>query len=323
MSVRYFWFRLISFLATTLPRRSADWVAHRVADFNYLVDRRGRKAVEDNLRVILGPRAPETRIRHEAKWVFRHFGKYLIEFFGYQRFGSEFIETYVDAMGLEHLDRALKKGRGAIVMTAHFSNWEICAAVLAHTGYEVISVAQMHPEADVSEFFRKQRASRGYNVIPIEGAYRRCVQWLKQNKVVGFVADRNVGEGGAVVEFFGRPCLFPQGPARIALATGAPMLPGFVIRRPNNSYLGIMEPPIPVPETGSRRAKALKMTQSFATIVESYIRRFPAQWGVFFRVWNATGKLTPEEKAAAVGSQWGRGTVRDVPEDDSQEGTRP
>jgi len=288
------------------------WAAHQVADFNYLVDRRGRKAVQDNLRVILGPSAPELRVRYEARWVFRHFGKYLAEFFGYRRFGARFIDTYVDLVGREHLDNALARGRGAIMITAHISNWEIGAALLAREGYELISVAQMHPEPDVNEMFRRQRTSRGYNVIPIEGAYRRCVQALKENKVVCFVGERNVGEGGTVVEFFGRPCMFPQGPARIALATGAPLIPGFVIRRPNNSFVGIMEPPIEVPATGSRKEKALAMTQAYARIVERYIRQFPSQWGVFFRVWNATGRLTPEEEAAALRPVWGRGAGRSL-----------
>jgi KDO2-lipid IV(A) lauroyltransferase len=319
MSLRYAYFRTISFLSLTLPRPVAYWVAHRVADFNYFVDARGRRAVHDNLRVILGPQAPERRIRYEARWVFRHFGEYMTEFFGYQRFGAKFIDTYVDLIGKEHLDEALAKGRGAIMVTAHFSNWEIGAALLARKGYELMSVAQMHPEPDVNELFRRQRASRGYYVIPIEGAYRRSVQWLKENKVVCFVGERNVVAGGDIVQFFGRPCLFPQGPARIALATGAPLLPGFVIRRANNSFAGIIEPPIPVPEKGSRRERGLAMTQAYARVVEEYIRRFPALWGVFFRVWNATGKLTPEEQAAAIGPQWGRGTIR---EDSEAEGPR-
>lgn len=307
MSARYFGFRLITFLSVTLPRPLLYWVAHRVADFNHTIDRRGREAVRDNLRVILGPQAPERRIRFEAKWVFRHFGEYLAEFFGYKRFGEKFIDTYVDILGLEHVDRALAQGKGAILNTAHLSNWEIGAAAFARKGYPLIAVAQMHPEPDVNELFRRQRASRGYFVIPLEGAYRKCVQALRENKLVCFVGERNVGEGGIEVEFFGRPCLFPQGPARIALSTGAPLIPGFVVRRPNNSFAICMEPPIPFPEERDRRKAARIMTQEFAKIVEGYIRKFPAQWGVFFRVW-ADSSRPAEEADVAQRPVWGRGT---------------
>ena len=77
MSVRYFLFKLVTFLSMTLPRPILYWVAHRLSDFNHRMDRRGRQAVRDNLRVILGPTASEARVRFEARWVFRHFGKYL------------------------------------------------------------------------------------------------------------------------------------------------------------------------------------------------------------------------------------------------------
>jgi KDO2-lipid IV(A) lauroyltransferase len=291
----------------TLPRPWLYWVAHRLSDFNHRFDRRGRQAVRDNLRVILGPQAPEQRVRFEARWVFRNFGKYLAEFFGYKRFGAKFIDTYVDIIGQEYVDEALARGNGAILNTAHLSNWEIGAAAFARKGYSLTAVAQMHPEPDVNELFRRQRASRGYFVMPVEGAFRRCVQSLRDNKVVCFVGERNIGEGGIEVEFMGRPCLFPQGPARIAIASGAPLLPGFVIRRPNDSFAIVMEPPIEKPDVRDRREAARIMTQKFADVVALYIRRFPAQWGVFFKVWS-DATLSAEDAEAAQRPVWGRGT---------------
>ena len=320
MSARYVWFKLITFLAMTLPRKALYWVAHRLADFNHTFDHRGREAVRANLRVILGPGAPEKRIRFEARWVFRHFGKYLAEFFGYKRFGAKFIDTYVDVIGLETIEEELAKGKGVILNTAHISNWEIGAAAMARKGFPLTAVALMHPEPDVNELFRRQRASRGYSVVPVEGAYRRCVQALRENHVVCFVGERNIGEGGIEVQFMGRPCLFPQGPARISIATGAPLIPGFVVRRPNDSYAGIVEKPIRPPKIRDRREAARVMTQQFADLVATYIKRFPAQWGVFFKVWDDKAPLTPEDEEAAQRPIWGRGTAAsqelEVPEAD-------
>lgn len=294
--IRYICFRFATFLSTTLPEWVLDRVVLHISGLLYRFDRRGRKATEENLRVILGPEATKARIRFESRRVFRNYGKYISEFFGYKRFGSRFIDTRLHAVGFEHVEEALARGKGAILATAHISNWELGAAVLVRRGYPLLAVAQMHPEPDVNRLFLRQRASRGYHVIPIEGAYRKCVEALKQNKIVCFVGDRNVGEGGVEVEFFGRPCMFPQGPARIALVTGAPLIPGLVVRRPYNAFLGIVEPPIPRPEGKNRREAARIMTQRFARVVEFYVRRFPAQWGVFFRMWT-DDPVTPEEKA--------------------------
>jgi KDO2-lipid IV(A) lauroyltransferase len=240
--------------------------------------------------------------------VFRNFGKVLAEFFGYQRFGAEFIDTHIDIIGLEHLDGGLAAGKGVIINTAHLANFEIGAAAFARRGYKMVAVAQMHPEADVNELFRRQRASRGYDVVPPEGAFRQCIRGLQQNKIVLFVGERNIGEGGIEVNFMGRPSLFPQGPARIALAAGAPLIPGFVIRRPNDSFAMVMLPPLRVPETRDKREAARLMTQAYADIVAGYIRMFPAQWGVFFRAWDDTLPLSAEDEEAAQRPVWGRGT---------------
>jgi KDO2-lipid IV(A) lauroyltransferase len=160
----------------------------------------------------------------------------------------------------------------------------------------------------VNELFRRQRASRGYEVIPLDGAYRRSVQALRENKLLCVLGERNIGEGGIEVDFFGRPTLFPQGPARIALAADAPMIPGFVVRRPDNTFEGIIEPPVPVPRRGGRREKARAMTREYAKLVESYVRRYPAQWGVFFRVWpEDDAEAADEEARLAGGPVWGRG----------------
>ena len=102
---------------------------------------------------------------------------------------------------------------------------------------------------------------------------------------VCFVADRDVGEASVEVEFFGRPTLFPAGPARIALAAGATVVPGFVVRQPNRDLTVTAEPPVEPPAGGSQKHKALVMTQRFANLVERYVRAYPAQWGVFHRVW--------------------------------------
>ncbi len=279
-------FKMITYLSLRLPRPLLYLAARAFSAMNYHLDHAKREAVLDNLSVILGPTASQKRIRFEAKWTVRNFGKYLAEFFGFERFGGRFIDTYVDIVGKEYVDEALSLGRGAILNTGHLSNWEIGAATYARKGYHVMGVAQLHPEPELNDYFRRQRGSRGYHVIPTEGSFRRCIEHLRQNKVVCFVADRDIGVGGIEVEFFGRPCLFPQGPARIALASGAPLIPGFVIRRPNDAFTVCMEPPVPVPERGDRHAKAHVMTQEFARLIEGYIRRFPAQWGVFFKVWS-------------------------------------
>ncbi len=281
---RYGWFRIVRFLATW-PRPIAYWFGERGGALSRIFDRPKREAVYANLRVIMGPGATRREIRRAAKLVFREFGRYFAEFFGTETFGGDFIFRHVRTVNFEHVDRAVAHGRGAVFLTAHLSNWEIGAAALASRGHRVFGVAQEHADPRLATFFRKMRTARGYTTIPPEGAFRRCVEALGGGTSVCFVGERDIGEGGVEVDFFGRPTPFPVGPARIALAAGAAVVPGFVIRSPNYDLTVTMEPAIEPPPEGSRKRKALAMTQGFAKLVERYVRAHPTQWGVFFPVW--------------------------------------
>ncbi len=97
-----------------------------------------------------------------------------------------------------------------------------------------------------------------------------------------------LSEQGVVVDFFGKPCRFPQGPARLSLATGAPIIPAFCLRRTNDSFTTVFLPPVPAPEEGTREEKVVAMTQSFAHIIEDAIRMNPEQWAVFYPIWEGT-----------------------------------
>ncbi len=291
---RYQGFKLVTLLSLRLPRRALYFAARIITTINRRLDHRQREAVLANLRVILGPTASEKRIRRDMRLTFYNFGKFFGEFLGFERFGGPFIDQHVDIVGEEHLQKALAGGKGVVLNSCHLSNWELGAAALARRSYPVMGVALEHPDPILNEYVDRQRRSRGYDIVPTEGAYRKCIAALRRNEVVCFVGDRDVGIGGIEIEFFGRPTLFPQGPVRIALASGAPIIPAFVIRRSDDSFVLSLEPPLRVPSSGSRRRKAHVMMQEFANAVERYVRRFPTQWGVFYKCWPAEGETVEQ-----------------------------
>ena len=250
-----------------------------------MLDRPKREAVQENLRVVLGPGVTRREIRRAGKLLSRNFGLYLAEFFGTNTFGGDFVFKRIRLVNSHHIDRAIAGGTGAVILSAHLSNWEIGAAVLASRGYDVFGIAEHHSDPRLNRAFQAMRASRGYTTIPYEGSFRRCVRALRAGRSICFIGDRDIGVGGVEVEFFGRPTLFPEGPARIALAAGATVLPGLVIRQPNRDLTVTMEPAIQPPAEGSRKQKALAMTREFAALVERHVRAHPTQWGVFHRVW--------------------------------------
>ncbi len=284
--LKYAGFCAIVFLCHVLPARFLYWIALRIADINYLCDPRGRNAVKANLRHIL-PGASEDRITYETRWVFRNFGKYLTEFFRFRSFDDAFFSKHVAIRGQEHVEDALKKGKGCICLSAHLSNWELGAASLHMIGrYPVHVVAAMHRYGRVNDLFNRERESVGVNVIDVETAPRHVMRALRRNEVICILGDRDPTEQGVIVDFFGRPCRFPKGPARFAIATGAPIVPGFALRRTNDSFTIVFAPPIPMPEQGTKEEKVLAVTQAYARVIEEAIRWHPEEWTVFYGVWD-------------------------------------
>lgn len=288
--IRYCLFRLMIGLCYLLPGRFLYWVALRIADLNFFwLDKSGRKAVLANLTQAL-PDVPEERRLIEARWIFRNFGKYLTEFFRFRQFGPEFFRSRLAYHGWEHIERTLAEGKGCITLSAHFANWELGVAGLSMSGIgKVTVVAAMHRYGKINELFMRERESMGLNVVDMEkDAAMHLMRALKKNGIVGMMGDRDPTEHGLEVEFFGKPCRFPQGPARIALATGAPVLPAFCLRRTNDCFNIVFLPPLKVPDSGTKMERARAMTQEFAHELEKQIRLHPEQWAAFYPIWDGS-----------------------------------
>ena len=284
--IKYLAYCGIIMLCNCLPQRFLYWVALRLSDLQWLCDRRGREAVKSNLRQML-PGATEDRIWYESRWVFRNFGKYMSEFFRFRRMGPKFFERHVAFRGGENVERALELGRGAVLVSAHLSNWELGgAAARWHFNTPVNVVILRHTYKKADELFQRERAAQGINCIPVERAPLHVLRHLKKNEIVCVLGDRDPSGQGVLVDFFGRKCRFPQGPARFALTGGAPILPCFVTRRSNDSFLAWCMPPIPIPQEGTRDEKIHAVTQAYAHEFEAMIRWHPEEWATFYRFWD-------------------------------------
>ena len=292
--LKYIAFKLISFGSTTFPRPLIYWIAIRISDLCYLIDRRAREAVKANLRVILGPKASEDIIAYEARWVFRSFGMYLAEFFGYRRFGEKFLDEHVLTRGVESVDAALAKGRGAIICSGHYSNWEMAAAVLVRMGYKVVAIGQMHDDPTVNELFVRQRAARGYTLLSGAHAASEALRALRRNEILLILGDRVFGDSGVEVELFGKRTVLPQGPFRLAAISGAPLIPGMIRRRMNRNFTGFTFPAIEAPDELSREDKIRFLASEWAKRFEEWVKEDPCQWACFLRMWD-------DEKTGARG----------------------
>ena len=294
-------FRAIGALADALPRSVQYAIARRAGDLYYFFDATARENVKDNLRGVHGDKVSPALIRKQARWVFRSFGMYLCEFFGQKRFGGDFVDKHVVVQGRENLDAALQRGKGVIFCPAHYSNWEMGATIIAHLGYPITIVAQMHADPKVNELFFGQREKRGIRVVPSQHGAKGALKALRQNHTVALMGDRRTGGPVVGVKLFGRLAYLPQGPWRIALTSGAALLPTFIHRRIDGGLTLEIGAPIDVQSSGTLQERVARLAQSWTQCFERRLLIDPSQWAVFTKVWADSSNDTshePDEMAA-------------------------
>jgi KDO2-lipid IV(A) lauroyltransferase len=305
--MKYYWLKFAELISRVFPRRMSYGIARRLADLYVLFDKRGRDCVINNLRqiqagsgVALSPRALHSLAREN----FLNFAKYLVDFFKFLHLDRKHVDRVVHFGNVPAvLDDLLAHGKGIIFLSAHLGNWELGAAALAAMGYKLNSVALQVPDKKLNELYRHYRASRGLYPIPFGRAGRESIAALRRNEIVAVVADRDFTGSDHTVEFFGRPARLPDGPAKLALATGAPLLPIFMIRLPDDTFAYIMEEPIWADKS---RQTVDDVMRQVAMALERVIRQHSEQWFLFHNLWDVEG-----DRAQAAATAFG-GATKDV-----------
>lgn len=292
--IEYAAYLLAGWISRTIPRHFAYWLSLRISDLYFFLDRRGREAVMGNLRQVMayqGRFPTERELRLTARTTFQFFGKYLVDFFRFQRLSEEDIRRLVTLENPEYIRQAWEAGKGVIAVTAHLGNWEIGGAVLAGMGYPISVVALRQPSVKLNEFFQRHRRKRGMTVVPLGSSVKTLVSALRKKEFVALLADRDYSEHREATPLCGVPACLPRGASWLAAKTGAAVLPGFVLRQEDDTFLMKMYPPI-MPQPG--------MTQDdiqarIVEVLEDAISAYPHQWFMFQNVWD--GRCYGEAKA--------------------------
>lgn len=261
----------------------------------YSLSGRYRGVALRNLRRAYNGEMSEAQVKRTARQVFRHFTRGGLEFFYLLSLPKRRIEDMMNVEGIEHVDAALERGRGCIVITAHYGNWELMARRLVILGYKVNVIARDSDDPGMTGITTRIREGGGYRVFdrdePIIGAFRA----LKRNECLGILPDQNES-GGIFVDFFGRPVATAVGPAVLSLRSGAPMVPMFSVRMPDGRYKATAYPAIEFDPTGNEEEDIRELMTRVNQVIEREVRRHPDQWLWFHDRW----KLSPEASSSAV-----------------------
>ncbi len=283
--ISYYAYRVFGALVPWVPPRVGYRVFEWLGDLAYLRSEASRESVMDNLRHVLGDQANPERLSAICRSVFRNQARNYYDLFRLPALTAEHVKSIATLRGLEHLEEALRRGKGAIAFSAHFGNLEIVGHLFGIHGYGMVAPAE-HLEPDkLFRYVVSLRARHGLRPLPADGFMRPLFRTLRRNGIVGLAGDRNLTGTGTWTEFFGAPALLPDGHVQLALRTGACLVPAFGFRHSDNTLSGVVEPALDLKRTGDFQSDLRSGMAQVVEVLERYIGQYPEQWVMFQPLW--------------------------------------
>lgn len=289
-AAQYRGWQLASAVLSRLPLRVSYALAAAIGNATYYWWPRGRRAMHANFRRVL-PEADRRAVQRIARLSLVNYCRYLVDFIRSPAMTPAGLIAAVHEEGeFAALDAALAEGHGAVVVCMHFGNWDFGAGATAARGYPLTVVAETFADARLDRLVVGARERLGMKVARMEHAGPSLLRALKAGGVLALLVDRPLPDNGVPVTFFGRTVHLPAGPARLALRSGARVIPtAFVRLAPHRPDVRVFcDFSITNPATGDRDADVQALTQAVVTAHERFIRRDPAQWYMFRTMWPAS-----------------------------------
>jgi KDO2-lipid IV(A) lauroyltransferase len=287
--------RLIALLPPSLCFKLAD----RLADSAFFLLPRLRQRALDNLAMALGRELGPAARERIARDSWRNFARAVVEVTLAMGVAEARWRERVAIEGREHLDAALRRGRGAIALSAHLGNFFLLGSRLAVEGYPVQVLVRPAADpriADLCDRYRLEIGQRTIRARPRRAAARALIAALRENQVVVVIADEYRSKGVGV-RFFGVRAMAKRGPVTLALRTGAAVLPLYMVRERGGLRL-IIEPELEFARTGETREDVRANVGVVSGWLERLVRRYPEQWNWSLVRWREAAGAEPAAREA-------------------------
>ena len=280
---------LCSLTVKYLPRKWLYGFANSVARLAYYIAAKQRRIALEGLEIAFGNQLDGPRRERIARECFQNMAKSGVELL-YILEAPQIAKELVKIEGKRYLVQALAKGRGVIAVSAHFGNFPLALTKLRQDGYKVSVILRRMRDDKVEDFLEKRRQRVGIHFIhstPRQACVDNSLRALRNNEVLFIQLDQNFGTAGVFVDFFGRQAATATGPAILALRTQAPILPMFIVRQPSDTHTLMIEPEVSIEKKDTNDETIHAIIQRITSIIESYIQKYPQEWGWIHRRWKS------------------------------------
>ena len=285
--VVYWLFRLTILLTRPLPLRLGYRVAAIVAELCYHFFHRQRRALNENLAWVMGS-DDRREVDAVARRAFRNFGKFVIDFIHFPAMSREEVRRRLVFSQWVELDEVMESGRGMLIVTMHFGSWDLGAAAFAAYDYPINAIADNYGYEKMNKLVHGSREKIGMKIIQMDRVGPNVFRALKRGEILALLIDVPAPDQAITVDFLGAPAEVSSVPARIALRTGARVVPAMVLRGPEDDTL--IRPVLDVrtaryEASGDEERDVHALTQLMMQSFETLIREHPEQWFIFRRMW--------------------------------------
>ncbi len=282
----YYIYKLVLLICRTFSRKQLYKIADAAGYITYLLASRGPRSCRKNLRTILGPGQPKSRINRLAIETYKNFSRFIGDFFSFPVMEPDYIEKNICLKNGNALREEYNKGKGVIIVSAHMANWEIGGHVFSTMGFPIYAVALAHEEPRVNDLFIQMRKQMGVNVIDLNDSKGLLYEKLRQGNILAIIGERiYTSEFGVEVCLCGKPVMIPTGAYRLSIRTGAPIVP--VLGYKDEQELFHIEINDPIHPSGRKGRKEIKrMADEWVQVFENNLKAHPEQWFTFFSFWD-------------------------------------
>jgi len=267
--------------AGRLPAIISYPLAGFVGDIVYYVWPRGARNLAASIAAVIRRDIHSHEVKKTARYAMRNFCKYIVDMLRYAYPKKGVFERDIDLVGTENIEKALNRGKGAIIVGFHMGNLDLGIRALSHAGYPIHAIVQDLESGQTNRFVQKPRAQSGLKLLSASNGILEMIHVLKRNEIVALMIDSPGHEKGITVKLANKDVTLPGGMAAMAIRTGAAVLPCGLVRSTNTKFLGIVGKAVQLQPSGDLMEDAREITQRTVSVLEEMARLFPDQWYIF------------------------------------------
>lgn len=276
------------------PRKICLFLGRVVGIIFFLLDKKHRRIAISNLKIAFGLETRSSSLKRIARNSFKHFGELLMDIIKVSHLGEKQRSKLINVEGEENLSNALREGKGVILFSAHYGNWEIASSFFSILGSLQV-IARPLDNSLLERELSKYRANLGAKIIYKYQAAKQILQSLREKEMVAFLIDQNVLQSQAVfVDFFGKKAATTPSLAAFYLRTKSPLVPAFCYPTKSHRYHLKIFNPLNIKLENEYNRDVLKITQICTKIIEDQIRENPDFWLWFHNRWKTKPKRESE-----------------------------